>query len=402
MRRVWILWVCAALVSAARTAPAQVRVRKDAAQKSTIDWTRFTAARTAPAALFGKTMQNDLLRSGWFLPAAAGGEFALTGACEDDGSALSAKCTVVGTMDRRTYLNKSYRAGVADARRLAHQAADDIILAVTGQRGFSGTRLALTGNRTGRKEIYLCDADGQNLIQLTKHGSISLSPKWGPNGRTIVYTSYLKGYPDVYLVDVIQGGSPKRVAGYPGLNTGADIAPNGLEMALILSKDGDPDLYVKSLSGGNPTRLTSSRRVAEASPSWSPDGNRIVYVSDASGRPQLYILSRSGGSPKRLTSRGSENVAPDWGPNGWIAYSTKVGNRYQVCVMNPDTLESRQITTEDADYEDPTWAPDGRHLACSRTRAYRSSIYLLDTLGDPPIALLETSGDWFSPSWSPK
>ncbi len=384
-------------------APAQVRVTKGAGHKSSIDWSQFSVAPTAAGALFRRTLQNDLLRSGWFVPAAAGGgEFALTGTCEDGGSSLSAKCTVYGTMDRRTYLTKGYRAAMADARKLAHQMADDIIFAVTGQRGFSGTRLVLTGNRTGRKEIYLCDADGQNLIQLTQHRSISLSPNWGPDGRTIVYTSYIKGYPDVYMVDVVRGGSPQRVAGYPGLNTGAAIAPNGRDMAVILSKDGDPDLYVKSLPGGNPVRLTSSRRVAEASPSWSPDGNRICYVSDGSGKPQLYIISRSGGAPKRLTSRGSENVAPDWGANGWIAYCSKVGSRYQICIINPDTLESRQITTENADYEDPTWAPDGRHIACSRTSGYHSSIYLLDTLGDPPIALLETSGDWFSPSWSPK
>jgi TolB protein len=401
MRRVWTLLICSALLSVAPPAPAQVRVTKGAGQKSTIDWTRFAAARTAGAALFGKTMQNDLVRSGWFSPAAPA-EFTLQGDCADGGSSLDVKCQVFDTALRKNYLSKAYRSSVSDARRLAHQVADDIIQAVAGVRGINSTRLVLVGNRTGRKEIYLCDADGQNVVQLTQHRSISLSPKWGPDGRNIVYTSFMKGYPDVYMVDVVQGGSPRRVAGYPGLNTGAEIAPNGRDMALILSKDGDPELYIKNLAGGGLQRLTSSRRVAEASPSWSPDGNRIVYVSDASGKPQLYLISRSGGAPKRLTSRGSENVAPEWGANGWIAYSTLVGSRYQVCIMNPDTMESRQVTTDDANYEDPTWAPDGRHLACSRTVGYHSGIYLLDTLGDRPVALLETSGDWFSPSWSPK
>ena len=106
--------------------------------------------------------------------------------------------------------------------------------------------MLLVGNRTKNKEIYLCDPDGQGLVQLTKDGKISLAPKWGPDGNTIVYTSYLKGYPDVYSID-LGTGSRNRLAGYPGLNTGADISPNGREVALILSKDGNPELYVKKL-----------------------------------------------------------------------------------------------------------------------------------------------------------
>jgi len=171
---------------------------------------------------------------------------------------------------------------------------------------------------------------------------------------------------------------------------------------MILSKDGNPELYVKHLASGQLTRLTTTKGAGEASPSWSPDGNRIVYVSDQAGTPQLFMISRNGGNPARLTGRGSQNVAPDWGPGGLIAYASLVGGHFQVYVMDPDTRETKQITPGDADYEDPAWAPYGRHLACKRSVRYRSGIYLLDTMGDPPIALLEGSGDWSSPSWSPK
>ena len=85
-------------------------------------------------------------------------------------------------------------------------------------------------------------------------------------------------------------GSRNRLAGYPGLNTGADISPNGREIALILSKDGNPELYVKNLRSGQLTRLTSSPRAAEASPSWSPDGNRIVYVSTSRALPSCTLF----------------------------------------------------------------------------------------------------------------
>jgi Tol biopolymer transport system component len=63
-------------------------------------------------------------------------------------------------------------------------------------------------------------------------------------------------------------------------------------------------------------------------------------------------------------------------------------------------MEVKQLALDGADYEDPSWAPDGRHLACVRTVAYRPAIYLVDTLGDEPVCLLSEGGSWFSPSWS--
>jgi TolB protein len=164
-------------------------------------------------------------------------------------------------------------------------------------------------------------------------------------------------------------------------------------------------LYVMSLGSGALTRLTQTPNAAEASPSWSPDGRRIVYVSDQSGRPQLYILSRAGGAPARLNVPGSENVSPDWGPDygsgGWIAYSSRLGGQYQACVVDPQSGVVKTISADGADYEDPSWARDGRHLACVRTVQYRSQVYILDTMGDAPVALTRHDGDWTSPAWSP-
>ncbi|MBP7830938.1 MAG: PD40 domain-containing protein [Kiritimatiellae bacterium] len=393
------LWLLIVAGWGAVSARAQVVVTKGAGQKTGLDLAAFQAAPTAGAATFRKTLQDDLARSGWFSLTAPGrGEVVLQGQCAESGGSINATIYVLHATTRQSFMSKSYPASSAEARRMAHRAADDIILAVTGRKGLNSGRLVLVGNRTKNKELYLCDADGAGLVQLTQDRRISLAPRWSPDGKTIVYTSYLRGYPDVYSIDV-GSGARKIVANYPGLNTGGAVAPNGRDMALILSRTGNPELFVKS--GGSLTRLTATAQAAEASPAWSPDGNRIVYVSDQAGTPQLYMISRSGGRGQRLTSRGSENVAPDWGANGWIAFSSKLGGRYQVCIMNPDTQEIRQITADGADYEDPSWAPDGRHIACARTVGYRSAIYLVDTMGDPPIPLLDASGDWFSPSWAP-
>lgn len=87
--------------------------------------------------------------------------------------------------------------------------------------------------------------------------------------------------------------------------------------------------------------------------------------------------------------------------NGYIAFSSRIGGRYRIAMINPATKNLKLVETDYADYEDPSWAPDGRHIVCSRTSQYRSSIYLLDTLKDSHVALISGSGDWVSPACSP-
>jgi TolB protein len=148
------------------------------------------------------------------------------------------------------------------------------------------------------------------------------------------------------------------------------------------------------------TRLTKTGQAAEASPNWSPDGRQIVFVSDRVGRPHLYVLSSHGGQEKRLTFRGRENVAPSWGPDGRIAYSSRREGRYHICVTDPRTGADTQLTSDYVDHEDPSWAADGRHIVYTRTEGYRSDVYVLDTMGDPQVRLTRLQGDWYSPAWS--
>ena len=394
----FVVWCCLLLAPALCWGQAHVIMRVD--DKIGMSMTPFTAGGGAAAA-FRKTLADDLARSGYFRMVSGSAEFTLSGTAEDTGGGVEARCHVVETAGSGARFSKSYSGDSATARRLAHKAADEIIEALTGKPGFNSARMVLVGNRSGSKELYLCDSDGLGMQQLTSDKSVSIGPYWSPDGSKITYTSFKQRYPDVYMID-LPSGNRKKIASYPGLNSGGAISPDGRYVALILSKDGNPDLYIKNLASDQLTRLTQTKNGAEASPSWSPDGSRIVYVSDRAGSPQLYIISRNGGEPRRLSSRGSQNVAPEWGANGIITFASLIG-RFQVCTINPDTGEFRQISPGDGgDYEDPSWAPDGRHIVCARARQYRSGIYLLDTKGDSPVALLETSGDWYSPAWSPK
>lgn len=382
------------------SAQAQVRIAKSADRKLTLNLSGLRTANDSASRTFFQTLENDLRLSGWFAPSRGSGELQLAGSIDLKGGDVKAVLHVIRQSDQTALFSKGYAQSANLARTLAHRAADDIIEAITGHKGIASTRLAVIGTRSGAKELYLCDADGGNLTQLTRDNSIVVGPNWGPDGNSLLYTSFLRGFPDVYTLD-LRSGRRKSLASYGGLNTGAALSPDGKELALILSKDGNPELYIQRVRGGAPVRLTSTLRATEASPSWSPDGQNLVYVSDQSGTPQLYIINRSGGQARRLSTRGSENVAPDWGPNGLIACSSREGGRYSIAIIHPSTGETRHLPSDGADYEDPSWAPDGRHLIATRSVRYQSGLYLLDTINDPPVALLQGGGNWISPAWSP-
>jgi len=380
---------------------AQVRVVKSADRKIAVDLSGLRLSGDPASQTFLQTLENDLRRSGWLEPVRSGGEIRLNGTVTPSGSDLRVAAQAVRLSDRATLISKSYAMPGAQARTLAHRVADDLVEAITGHKGFASMRLVLVGNRTGNKELYLCDSDGGNLRQLTAEGRIVIGPKWSPDGNSIVYTSYIRNFPDIYRID-LNRNRRELLAAYGGLNTGAAVSPDGREMAMILSRDGNPELYIKNLRSGQLTRLTTTPRAVEASPDWSPDGRHLVYVSDQSGTPQLYILPREGGTPRRISSRGTENVAPDWGPNGLIACSSRSGGRYHIAVIDPSSGHTVYLPTDGANYEDPSWAPNGRHIVAARTSGQQSSLYLLDTVSDRPVALLHGNGSWYSPACSPQ
>jgi len=394
MRRIFLMG-CVVLVSVVANAQ-RAYVVKPGSGKIAINLASYRTGSDTASRTFLAVLKADLNRSGYFTVVSSGGALNVAGSCVSGGGKMKAECHVYKVAARQRIMGKAYENKIALARNLAHKAADDILFAATGKKGMASGRIALVSARTGRKELYTCDMDGKNLRQVTKDRSIVVGPGWTPDGKNIVYTSYKLGYPNVFLT-----GRGKPLSSHGGLNASGAISPDGKSMAVILSKEGNPELYIKSLRTGRLKRMTRTQRGNEASPCWSPDGNHIAYVSDTSGSPQIYIISKDGKDRKRLTSTGTENVAPNWGKNGYIVFSSRIGGRYRIAMANPVAKSLRVLETDWADYEDPSWAPDGRHIVCSRTASYRSSIYLLDTLKDSPVALLTGSVDWYSPACSP-
>ncbi|HAM34631.1 MAG TPA: hypothetical protein DEB40_03010 [Elusimicrobia bacterium] len=293
-----------------------------------------------------------------------------------------------------------YRQEAAFQRSLAHKVADDLVMALTGKNGIAHTFLAFANDKTGYKEIYLMDYDGANFKALTSHGSISILPRFSPDRKSLVYTSYKDGNPDLFMLD-LNAGRRRAISVEQGLNMAGGFSPDGTQLLMTLSRQKSPNLYVKNLGDGSLTRLTQHFG-ADSSPTFSPDGQQAAFVSDRSGNPQIYLLDITTQRVKRLTSLNWCD-SPAWSPTGeWIAFAGRIHNKDKMDIFLVDITgnQIRQLTRGEGSNENPAWSPDGRFLAFTSTRNKRSELFVMDADGSAPHRLTEIPGDTFTPAWS--
>ncbi|MEM1296301.1 MAG: DPP IV N-terminal domain-containing protein, partial [Verrucomicrobiota bacterium] len=287
---------------------------------------------------------------------------------------------------------RSYRG--AGLETLAHRFSDDIVQEITGTRGIASSKIAFVSNQTGRKELYLCDYNGTNKRPLTRDNSISVSPSFSPDGRSLAYTSYLSGYADVYVID-LPTGKRDRIISEPGTNSGASFSPIGDRLALTMSFPGNPEIFTVGIDGRRATRLTQSKAV-ESSPTWSPDGKQLIYVSDATGRPQLYQINAQGSRPEHLKLNHSYCVDPDWSPDGnRLAFNIREAGSNQIAIHDFRNNATKTITSG-SNAESPVWGANSRHLIYIQNKA----IVLHDVESSSRTEIVSGFGDLSDLAWT--
>ena len=296
---------------------------------------------------------------------------------------------------------------------IQHRLVDEVIGRVyTPKSKICSSRIAFCGSRRGVKEIYTIDFDGRNLNQETNYRTITVEPAWSPDNRFISYTVYGRQNANLIQKDLYTR-KHRLISHFKGLNSGAAFHPKGDKFVLTLSKDNNVDLFLMPV--GNPRQSLALTRDSniESSPSWSPDGNKICYVSASirNGKvstPKLYVMDLVRKKAFPLFRDGVERVSPDWSKSSnLVVYCKRMGRQYVVAVCDPSNPTSEKILTKTAgDWEAPSWAPDGRHIVCSRNLGGRTDIYVIDSVFgfQRKISLIQNGKPYFDkmslPSWS--
>jgi eukaryotic-like serine/threonine-protein kinase len=189
--------------------------------------------------------------------------------------------------DRLAYAQSSgdvniYRlelTGQAGGRRIARAPVSFIASTrqeLAPQISPDGRKVAFISDRSGSAELWVSDAEGKSLVQLTSFGGPRAdTPSWSPDGRLIAFTS---------------------LAG------------------------GNAHLYVVGAEGGSPRRLTTDA-AGEASPGWSKDGRWIYFTSKRTGRNEVFKIAAAGGAAVELTQGGGQS--PVESPDGRRVYYVK-------------------------------------------------------------------------------
>ena len=152
-----------------------------------------------------------------------------------------------------------------------------------------GRHIVFASDRTGTTEIWKCDREGNNPVQLTSIGGpLTGSPRWSPGGEWIVFDSRHEGNANIYAVR----------------------ARGGLLRALTTKESED------------------------IVPSWSRDGEWIYFASGRGGDQQIWKVPADGGTPLQITRRGGFETFESF--DGGVIYYSKPDRQLGLWQVAPD------------------------------------------------------------------
>jgi TolB protein len=338
-----------------------------------------------------------------------------------DDKGLNVRIQIIGTRGElrgKQIFGRIYGGGGCNQKNprfCAHYISDEFYKS-QGIEGVARTRIAfasdrgneVAGGRLGAnsaKEIYIADYDGANPHRITVYRNLSIQPAWTPDGRYLAYTSYTTGFNDIYVQSVFEAGKLTRpVGGTSSIkNSSPAFSPDGTKVAFTSIRDGgEQEVFVANRDGSNVRQLTN-HRLSSFAPAWSPGGNQIVFISDRGGDAQLYVMGADGSGVEHVSCGQSRCDHPSWSTmTNRIAVTC--GNDavgYDICVIDMASRRVSNLTDgQPGSYEQPTFAPNGRHIVFNTTRWGKKQLAMIDITGKFHDRRVTNTGNNEYPAWS--
>jgi Tol biopolymer transport system component/DNA-binding winged helix-turn-helix (wHTH) protein len=195
-----------------------------------------------------------------------------------------------------------------------------------------GKRIAFMSNRSGDLELWVCDSDGSNPIQLTSFRGPNVStPRWSPDGGRIAFDSDAEGR--------------------------------------------QFDIWVINASGGKPKRMTTDP-ANDGNPSWSRDGRWIYFDSFRTGEQQAWKIPVDGGEAIQVTWGGG--FAPLESPDGRFIYYTKDLFNTSVWRLPVEGGQATKVLEGLSNYLNLAIVDEGIYFVPQQVAPLASSIEFLD------------------------
>ena len=281
----------------------------------------------------------------------------------------------------------------------------------TGQLVFASTR-------SGIPQLYLVNADSSDLTQLTIMEKGACQPSWSPDGAQLVFISPCLGRADffetiynessLYLINA-DGTGLKQLTPSPGSDFEPAWSPDGTRIAFTSVRGGFRQIYSLDVETLEVTLLTNTTSAIESSqPSWSPDGTKIAYMAKRVGAYQVWSMNENGQEAIQLAHSGQElwDYLPNWSRDGrTVFFNQRRQGAFRPWLMQIDyedlTQDPRRLNFV-TPIEDISFSPDGYWLAFEGMDAEGNrEIYYMTVAGSGRTRLTNDPKIDFDPAWRP-
>ena len=270
--------------------------------------------------------------------------------------------------------------------------------------------VAFTGNEHGQRQIFVRLLGGGAPTMVTKDAVDHQSPRWSPDGDSLVYFSPARSgqtQGEIWRIPAL-GGSPRHVVDSIG---DADVDARG-RLACFQLNGGGIQLVTVSLDGTGLQVVARFTGDYHLHPRWSPDGQWIAFQKGDGLRYDIFVVARGGGEPRKLTNERIIMRGLTWRPDSAaIVYASSGASTVPylppmaLWEVTLDRGVPRQISSQEAWYEQPDIHSSGL-LSAARMRM-RLDLWRFPFGGSPQenvrgaTQLTQQTGEVLTPTGSP-
>jgi len=190
-----------------------------------------------------------------------------------------------------------------------------------------GRRIVFSSERSGTREIWVCDQDGSNLVKLTSTPTgFEFAPRWSPDGEWIAYTSDPGGNRDIHLIG-LDGGDPRRVTDSSADDNTPAWSSDGGWLYFASNRSGSYEIWKTPLDATDVTQVTHQ---GGARPRLDPTGKHIYYAKRHTVPFSVWRIPVDGGEEVEILDESREVDEFTVGRDGifFTSVSERNGSRY--------------------------------------------------------------------------
>ncbi len=206
-------------------------------------------------------------------------------------------------------------------------------------------------------DIYVVDADGTDLRQVTSGAQKDSNPTFSPGGATLAFSRIAPGGYEIFSIG-IDGSGLTQLTTEKGNDRDPVWSPRGNAIAFVSNRSGTPHIWLMRPDGSYQRLLTpdrKSRRDGQSQPEFSPSGGRLVFSRGAD-----LVSTRVDGTDRTVLNRTGILIQPTYSPDGHrIAALEAFRNRrdHDIVVMGADGSDKRTIRSHVANVYGIGWQP---------------------------------------------